>query len=300
MYNLPEMRGCFFMRKVLFVLVLSLFYLTGIAYAETTEKEIILKVGEDEAKIGGQNVKLAAPAKVVSGSTLVPLRFISEAFGSKVDWDSKNQTAIIRLVDLTVKVPIGKKTAYVNDIEVPLQVPAQVTDGNTYVPLRFIGEILGSEIKWNNITQEVTFKKHSYENKYLHFNLTLPSGWAVREETKELVSLNFAGIGICEIRPFEKSQDITEPNLIVTVNNVYENLLSDKNITNLQHVPLSENISAFYFECNGYADLLALKLTKRGIYVVHGESPQELASDAFLYDIELMVNSLLTDELESK
>jgi hypothetical protein len=40
-------------------------------------------------------VTLLAEPEIVSGRTLVPLRFVSEAMGAKVDWDPKLWEAII-------------------------------------------------------------------------------------------------------------------------------------------------------------------------------------------------------------
>lgn len=47
------------------------------------------------AWINGREVKMAVPAKVRNGRTLVPLRFISEATGAKVVWDGKQRTVTI-------------------------------------------------------------------------------------------------------------------------------------------------------------------------------------------------------------
>ena len=51
-----------------------------------------LKIGSTTTKVNGKNVTISVPAQVVSGSTLVPLRFISEALGAKVDWNQTSKT----------------------------------------------------------------------------------------------------------------------------------------------------------------------------------------------------------------
>lgn len=43
-----------------------------------------------------QPISLDVPAKIVKGQTLVPLRFVSEALGAKVNWDAKTQVVTIR------------------------------------------------------------------------------------------------------------------------------------------------------------------------------------------------------------
>lgn len=54
-----------------------------------------LTIGVKTAHKNGAPVTLDAPAKVVNGRTLVPLRFVSEALGCSVQWDAKTQTVTI-------------------------------------------------------------------------------------------------------------------------------------------------------------------------------------------------------------
>lgn len=46
---------------------------------------IIIRIGSKTATINGKAVTLAAPATIINGSTMVPLRFVSEALGSGVE-----------------------------------------------------------------------------------------------------------------------------------------------------------------------------------------------------------------------
>ena len=56
---------------------------------------ITLVIGSDIANVNGVENKLDAPAEVISNRTFVPLRFISEAFNQKVDWQEDTQTVVI-------------------------------------------------------------------------------------------------------------------------------------------------------------------------------------------------------------
>ncbi|ALS24425.1 copper amine oxidase N-terminal domain-containing protein [Paenibacillus naphthalenovorans] len=56
---------------------------------------IDLKLGSKDALINGSPKTLDAPAKLVGSSTMVPIRFISEALGAKVEWDQLTQTVLI-------------------------------------------------------------------------------------------------------------------------------------------------------------------------------------------------------------
>ena len=56
---------------------------------------IRIKIGESHAKIDGNDVPMDQPAKVMGGTTMVPLRFISESLGASVDWDQDHRTVRI-------------------------------------------------------------------------------------------------------------------------------------------------------------------------------------------------------------
>lgn len=57
--------------------------------------KISLTINAPSATVNGQNVPLLAPAQIISGNTMVPLRFVGEAMGAKVKWDGAHR--IIRV-----------------------------------------------------------------------------------------------------------------------------------------------------------------------------------------------------------
>lgn len=48
--------------------------------------EIKLVINQSAASVNGRTILIDAPPKLVQDRTMVPLRFISKAFGAKVDW----------------------------------------------------------------------------------------------------------------------------------------------------------------------------------------------------------------------
>lgn len=54
-----------------------------------------LKLGDAQASVNGTSRTLAVPAQAVNGTTLVPLRFVSEALGAAVKWQAASRTVII-------------------------------------------------------------------------------------------------------------------------------------------------------------------------------------------------------------
>ncbi len=63
--------------------------------ARKDSTEIIIQIGSRYASVNGNSQQLIAPATMVRGSTLVPLRFISEALGADVQWQAASSTVMI-------------------------------------------------------------------------------------------------------------------------------------------------------------------------------------------------------------
>lgn len=59
----------------------------GVVTAVKGSTEVKLKINSKLAIVNGKEVVLEVPAKITKGRTLVPLRFISESLGYKVDWN---------------------------------------------------------------------------------------------------------------------------------------------------------------------------------------------------------------------
>ncbi|WP_102346601.1 copper amine oxidase N-terminal domain-containing protein [Bacillus sp. Marseille-P3661] len=68
---------------------------TQTVYATKDGTSITLVIGSNQPIINGQQLKIDVPAKIIDGRTLVPLRFVSESLGAKVNWDSKSRIITI-------------------------------------------------------------------------------------------------------------------------------------------------------------------------------------------------------------
>jgi hypothetical protein len=67
--------------------------------ADKGQMDITLPIGSHTAQVNGRQVSLDVPAMVIAGSTMVPLRFVSEALGANVDWSNATETVAINLPD---------------------------------------------------------------------------------------------------------------------------------------------------------------------------------------------------------
>ena len=132
--------------------------------ADATPVRIELTVGKTVGTAGGDQVTLDTAPYIdkASGRTMVPMRFISEAFGVTVTWDAPTRRVFVETQGTTNHMPllivmtIGSKKATVNYKAMTLDVAPAIVAGRTFVPLRVISETLGAEVSWSALTHVVS------------------------------------------------------------------------------------------------------------------------------------------------
>ena len=120
------------------------------------KKTITLKIGSDILNCNGIETKLDVPAQTIDGRTVVPMRAIFEALGASVSWDGETQTAAAVKDNTTVNVQIESDSIVKNGEKIPVDVPAQIKDGRTLVPVRAVSEAFECSVEWNEDTSTVT------------------------------------------------------------------------------------------------------------------------------------------------
>ena len=103
-------------------------------------------------KIDGATVKPSAAPVVDNGTTLVPLRFISENLGAEVSWDQASSKATVKSAGYTVVFTIGSKSYTVNGQSKTLLAAPQISGGSTMIPIRAFAESIGAEVGYSSAT----------------------------------------------------------------------------------------------------------------------------------------------------
>ncbi len=118
---------------------------------------ILLRIGGSSAYVNGNTILLDAPPFIRGGRTMVPIRFISEAFGAGVQWNAQDQSVTIDLKDTRLTLWIGRTQAIIEKRgvrqNISLDVAPQIAQNRTFVPLRFVAEGFDAQIEWNAIYQ---------------------------------------------------------------------------------------------------------------------------------------------------
>jgi len=86
---------------------------------------------------------------LVNDRTLAPVRILTEALGGAVDWDGVTRSVTINKGNDVIKMTIGSKTVYINGAESAIDVPPDIYNDLTYLPLRFVAETLGARVSYS-------------------------------------------------------------------------------------------------------------------------------------------------------
>lgn len=113
-----------------------------------------IRVYVNDAEVGFPD----AQPYIKNDRTLVPVRFVSEQLGAQVSWDEKSKQVTIEKDGKKIILRIGSKEVLINGNKVALDVPAEIKNERTMVPLRFISEAFGANVDWNGKEKVVTIE----------------------------------------------------------------------------------------------------------------------------------------------
>ena len=108
----------------------------------------VYAVGEIAVYVDGTQVKFDAQPRIIENRTMVPMRAIFEAIGATVNWNAETRTASSTFRGTTVSITVGTNILLKNNTEIPLDVPAQVVESRTLVPVRAIAESFDCKVEW--------------------------------------------------------------------------------------------------------------------------------------------------------
>lgn len=140
--------------------------------------------------LNGDKLSFDSPPVIENGRILVPLGTIFKALGATIDWDEDTQTVTAVKGINTIKLTIGEFTAIKNGESVNLDVPAEIINGRTFIPLGFLSEAMGCKIAWSNATQTVVMNDNSdpnsktlvYSDPKGRFAIFYPNNWTIKTD----------------------------------------------------------------------------------------------------------------------
>ena len=115
----------------------------------------LAEAGENSIFINGQEFVTQPTPFIENGRVLVPFRAIFEAVDAEVNWDEDLRKITAAKAQINLEMTLGSNTAYINGQPIVLDVAPQISEGRSFVPLRFVGETLGYAVSYDHVNKWV-------------------------------------------------------------------------------------------------------------------------------------------------
>lgn len=117
--------------------------------------EIRFTVGETRYAVDGRERLMDAAPFVREGRTYVPVRYLAEPMGARVEWDGPRRRVTLTFPGRILELFIGRPVVAVNGEETPIPVAPVTKGGRAYLPARFVAEAAGYEVGWDARRRQV-------------------------------------------------------------------------------------------------------------------------------------------------
>ncbi|MEW6448690.1 MAG: glucosaminidase domain-containing protein [Bacillota bacterium] len=162
-----HLKGLFSGRRLATMLLLTLAFLLWTASP-------VAAAGDVRLVVEGRQLEASPPPKIKDGRTLIPVRVVSEALGASVQWDDKARTVVVTKGERSVKMWIDNRLVNYKTSFGLCDVPPQIYDSRTFVPLRLVSNALGVSVRWDGAARTVFVDSGTPAAVTPFFNVTIP------------------------------------------------------------------------------------------------------------------------------
>lgn len=125
------------------------------------KRVITLTINDEYMTIDGEKVEVdpgrGTTPVIVDGRTLLPVRAIVEALGGEIFWTASERKVTVNLFNRVLCFWIDSDTMTWDGIPEKIDVPAQIINDRTMLPIRFLAECLdNTDVEWNQKSKVVT------------------------------------------------------------------------------------------------------------------------------------------------
>jgi hypothetical protein len=139
-------------------------------------QEVRVQIGQSYYTVNGNTYSMDASSYIStsSNSTMVPVRFVANAFGLRDDnqivWDDSLKTVTIFAPNRTIQFTLNKSTMVVDGVSVTmfspdnLPVVAEIKGDRMYIPFRALGQAFGVSVTWDAASQTAIYNEGANVN----------------------------------------------------------------------------------------------------------------------------------------
>ena len=153
------------MVKVLIAFLGAIMLNQAVIPANTVEPVVVIDGRQvpatNENGEAADKYSLDVSPEIISGEAFLPLRLISNYWGSKLYWDNKEKSVRIEYQGSAVTFAIGSSVAYVDGTKTTLEFAPFIRNGRTMVPAGFIEDVYTCDIDFKEDVISIS-SRHLY------------------------------------------------------------------------------------------------------------------------------------------
>lgn len=107
---------------------------------------------------GVPQAPLEAAPFLMNGRTMVPIRFISESMGARIEYEVTTRTITINYEETIIIMQYNHPEATINGKTVIMDAPYTIRSARSFVPIRFIAEAFGAKVEWIPQKREIKIR----------------------------------------------------------------------------------------------------------------------------------------------
>ncbi|MEW6663401.1 MAG: copper amine oxidase N-terminal domain-containing protein [Bacillota bacterium] len=121
--------------------------------------KVIFTISDTKYTVNGVEQTMDVAPYIKDGRTFVPVRYAAQAVGVTPEniLYADGKVTLIK-GDKVVQLTIGSNVMVINGIGIAMDVPAEIKDGRTMLPFRWVAQALGAKVNWDEATQTVTME----------------------------------------------------------------------------------------------------------------------------------------------
>jgi N-acetylmuramoyl-L-alanine amidase len=100
--------------------------------------------------LDGEKVLLEDPVRMLEGRLFFPVAGLASLFDATVEWDQDNEAMTIHTANADkIVMSNGVPVAYLNDTRYQMDVAPFITNGRTYIPIRYAAGFMSATVMWH-------------------------------------------------------------------------------------------------------------------------------------------------------
>jgi len=192
--------------------------------------------------------------KLINNHLLIPLRTLSELSGNIVSYNAQTKKiSITATMGSQISLTIGSTQVTKDEKALSLDVSPAIYNQVTYVPLRFVSEALGYDVKWDQKNNIVSLSMNSVESKHFKFNIVQKTLYQ-KTSDKDIVIASGIEIPYLDQLSIEEKKTLNG-NYLVSIDNCYgePHINNDISTYYIANNTLIDSSSIYYWNVNIYS-----------------------------------------------